>query len=142
MKTQAWRDFLYWVCWTTFMVVTTVSILDMRQSAKISALGIATIAPANLKGSIDLLRTGLVVEKPGFPLEQLVSSRSFKEHEARLAAYTTRLEMLEQQNREREAWLSKLSLASAVCMLITTFLRTKSRPAPNPSTEPPPGALP
>ena len=136
MKTHAWPVLLHWVCWTAFMVLCLACIVNTRQSIEVATLGSGTIAPENLKRSNDLLRTGIVVEQPGFPVEQLVSSHTFREHEARLAAYAARLELLERQNRERGLWLSGLTLAAALCLLLTTFLQMKKRPEPAPEPSP------
>jgi hypothetical protein len=101
MKTHIWRDSLHCASWTAFMVITTAVILNDPQSARVSELGLVGIAPENLRRSIDLLRFGVAVEKPAFPVEHLVSSRSYREHEARLAVYASRLELLERQSRDR-----------------------------------------
>ena len=112
-----------WVTLALFWVFTVASIIDSRQRVEAHELGLDPIAPENLGRSMDLMRSSIAVEIPNFPLEKFASSKSYKEHEAKLAAYAARLELLEEQNRDRGLWLSGLSFLSAVCMCVATLLR-------------------
>ena len=136
MKTQTWRDIIFWMAYAACMVIMIESIVNTRQSMRVAEIGFGTISPQNLRTSIGLFRSSIAAELPAFPVEQLVSSKSYKAHEAILAAYTVRLELLEHQNRDRGLWLSRLSLAAVVGLVITSLLRNKKRIEPNQALEP------
>lgn len=112
-----------WVAATLSLVSSLASIIDSRQRSKGHELGIDSIAPENLKRSPDLLRSSIAGEIPNFPLEKLAASKSYKEHEVKLAAYAARLELLEAQNRDRGRWISVFSLLSTVCLGVATVLQ-------------------
>ena len=123
MKTKTWRDSFMWAAMAASCVVSIASLVNTLQILKVQELGIDAIAPANLKLSVDRLRSSIAVEIPNFPSEKLASSKSFKDHEAKVAAYAARLELLEEQNRVRGFWVLGFSVLSTGCLSVAAMLQ-------------------
>lgn len=117
----------YWVTWTLFMVTTLLGLANSHLDRKISLLGIETIAPANLEHSHEILESRLRVEKPDFPVDQLMATAAYREHVSKLAAYTEKLEIYRSNEWKRTIGLSIVSLVSAFAMLIFSILGKRRR---------------
>lgn len=105
-----------------FMVLACFFMYDCSTSTRLSELGLASIAPDNLRTAPESFQLHLQVEQRDFPVEAMMQSDSWKRLNASLNAYADRLEMMTQQNLTRKWAVMGLYLASAIGMATCGFL--------------------
>ncbi len=103
---------------TMFFVLCGFSIYESINSIKVSELGIESIAPENLITAPEMFQLKLKVESEGFPVDEMIKTKAWKDLERKTGAYSERLELLEAQNRQRSYIVCFMYLLSAIGMAI------------------------
>jgi len=112
---------------SVFLVLCIVSIFESRSSQQITALGIETIAPENLNRALELFTLRLQGESRDFPVEDMTMTDAWGELQSTVAAYTKRLELLEEMHQRMAFWISLAGLFSAIGMAVFTVLSSLAR---------------
>lgn len=112
----------YIIFTTIFIVLAGFSVVESLQMALTPSM-----APQNLLRSAELFKGQLRVEKPDFPVQEMVSTGAWAELETTLSDYTQRLELLNRQRRTRFIAINTLLLLSAIGMLAHSLRDRKPR---------------
>lgn len=102
---------------------------------ELSELGLISIAPQNLARAPESFRLSLRVEAPDVPVEKMTKTKAWSDLQEKLSGYAQRLELLEAQRRHIEqqhrwlsGWVSNLTLATSLGMLISVlYMSLKSK---------------
>lgn len=113
---------------TLFFVFGLIFFVDMNSSIRVMKLGIDSIAPENLKGAPESFRLSLRVESRDFPVEEMMKTKSWDKLQSTVSGYAKRLELIENQNRQRSIIVSWTYLVAGIGMAaFTTINRWQSK---------------
>ena len=115
---------------TLFLVFCLLSIVESRWSSQLTWPGPASPSPANLKMAPALFSTRLAVESRDFPVDEMTKTKAWGELQTTLSAYSARLELLDDRNREIGEWTSYIYLLSACGFCAFAFVNRKRTPEP------------
>jgi len=90
-------------------------------------LGIARIAPENLKRAPESFRISLRAESRDFPVEEMTKTKSWGKLQSTVSGYAQRLELIENQNRQRSIIISGIYLVSAIGMAVFARINRKKK---------------
>ena len=144
------------VSFALFFVFCGLSILASKSEQNLSALGLESIAPQNLRTAAERFRLALIgeqtaeirgklseaesaqvlkaLEKNSGSIERISKTESWSQLEAKLSAYADRIEVLTQQRHFMSSLVNWGMLASAVAMLIFSIASSRKNQLPGEST--------